>query len=121
MTSLPGIVLVLGALLLPVLKGNLRKAALLALPVLSFVHLMGLPDDYTLNVALFGLNLELVRVDKLSMVWGIVFHIAALLSAIYALHEEDLVQLVAGLMYAGAAIVVRGYFSPARQTVFDCN
>jgi multicomponent Na+:H+ antiporter subunit D len=104
MTSLPGIVLILGALLLPVLKGNLRKVALVALPILSFVHLMGLPDDYTLNVALFGLNLELVRVDKLSMVWGIVFHIAALLSAIYALHEEDIVQLVAGLMYAGAAI-----------------
>ena len=38
------------------------------------------------------------------MVWGIVFHIAAVLSVIYALHLKDWVQLTAGLMYAGAAI-----------------
>lgn len=104
LTSLPGIVLLLGALLLPFLPGRLRKVWLIALPILSFAQLMSLPSGFTLDTTLFGIDLQVVRMDKLSMVWGVVFHIAALLSVIYALHEDDNTQHVAGLTYAGAAI-----------------
>ncbi len=105
MSSLPpGTLLVLGALAVPLLKGHLRNAWLLLLPVLSYLHMDGLPAEHLTSIELFDMELFPVRVDRLSMVWGIVFHIAALLSVIYALHLKDRVQLTAGLMYSGAAI-----------------
>ena len=54
MSSLPpGSLLLLGALLVPLLKGRVRSAYLLALPVLSFVHLILLPQGEYLRFELF--------------------------------------------------------------------
>lgn len=106
MSSLPpGLVLILGSLLFPWLRGGARRAWLLALPVMSALHLfLCFPDGTTLILDLFGLKLIPVRIDSLSMVWGIIFHIAAFLAALYALHLEDPRQHVAAVSYAGAAI-----------------
>jgi len=97
-------IMALGALLIPLLRGRVLQAWVLLLPALSFAHLLSLPADLNVVVTLFSYDLNPVRVDKLSMVWGYVFHIAAFLSVIYALHVEDRVQHVAGLTYAGTAI-----------------
>jgi multicomponent Na+:H+ antiporter subunit D len=111
MTSLqslpPGMILVLGAFLLPLLKGRLQQAALIALPVLSYWHLLQFPgadEGFVLTMTWFDYTLTPIRIDRLSMVWGHVFHLAAFLSALYALRVKDTVQHVAGLSYAGAAI-----------------
>ena len=45
-----------------------------------------------------------MRVDKLSLLFGYIFLLAVLLSVIYALHVDDTMQHVAGLVYAGSAI-----------------
>ena len=90
----PGLILVFGALLIPLLprdgggRPTAAKVLMLALPVVGFMQVYLLADGYTLNAEAFGLELELVRVDKLAKVWGYIFHIAALLSAIYALHVD---------------------------------
>ena len=101
----PGLILVLGCLLLPLLRGRWKKSALVALPVLSFIHLLFyFPDGTRMDFELFGYSLLPVHVDSLNLVWGYVFHIAACLSALYSLHVEDDSQHLAGLIYAGAAI-----------------
>ena len=105
MTSLPpGLILILGALAVPLLRGWLRSGYVLALPVLSFLHLVSLPHGTYLELDYFGLDIALVRVDRLSLVFGYIFHIAILLGAIYALHVRGSIQHVAALAYAGAAI-----------------
>jgi len=105
MSSLPpGTLLVLGALLVPLLRGRARSAWMLLLPVASYLHMDAMAANHLTTVEMFDLVLHPVRIDRLSLVWGIVFHIAALLSIIYALHLKDWVQLTAGLMYSGAAI-----------------
>ena len=55
-------------------------------------------------MTLGGYELELVRVDRLSRIFGAIFHIAALASIVYAMHVDDWLQQVSGLVYAGAAI-----------------
>ena len=100
----PGLLLVIGALLLPLLPLALRPAISVALPLLGLVQVWLLPNDAQLVVDAFGYNLELLRVDNLSRMFGLIFHIAALLSVVYALHVKDLVQQVSGLAYAGCAI-----------------
>ncbi len=70
--------------------------------VLSLFWLM--PDGTYGNIQLFGETLTIVRIDSLSRIFGLIFHLAAIISAIYALHVRDTRQHVAALVYAGAAI-----------------
>ncbi len=100
----PGLILIVGALALPLLPRVLRPVWMLALPVLGFAHLVMLPADASLSVEVFGVTLELLRLDRLSLLFGYIFHIAAFLSVIYALGLKDTGQHVAALTYAGSAI-----------------
>ena len=103
----PAAILILGALFVPLLRGRLQSAYLVALPLLSGLQLIGfygLPEGSHLQISIFDTTLTLLRIDKLSLVFGLIFHIVALLSVIYALHVRDNVQHVAGLIYAGAGI-----------------
>lgn len=100
----PGLILILGALLVPLLKGYARAAYMLALPVMAFVYLLGLPEGALGLLDLSGLSLVTARVDRLSLLFGYIFLIAALLCVIYSLHLKDTAQHVAGLIYAGGAL-----------------
>lgn len=96
--------MIVGALLLPLARGRLQSAFLVALPVLSFFHLLQFSPGTHGRIELFDYTLACVRVDKLSMVFGYIFHIMAILGCVYALHLRDRVQHGAGLVYAGSAI-----------------
>ena len=101
----PGVILIIGALMLPALPGRLKSAWMLILPLLSGWHLWSL-YNHSPEIAfeLMGYELHLFQIDRLSLMWGAIFHIAAILSALFALHVKDAVQHVSGLVYAGAAI-----------------
>ncbi len=101
---LPGLILMIGGLVLPLIPGQGKKVVAILLPIVSAVHLYSLPPDLLLQTQMFGYTLLPVRVDKLSLVWGYVFHLAALISVIYQLHVKDTLQDVSGLTYSGAAI-----------------
>ncbi|MDG4594693.1 MAG: Na(+)/H(+) antiporter subunit D [Candidatus Contendobacter sp.] len=101
----PALVLVCGSLLaLLIPQGLLRSGFLLALPALSLIQLLGLPDGQYAQIELFRLTLTTLRLDGLSFAFALVFHLAALLAVIYAWNLRDPVQQVAGLLYPGAAL-----------------
>ncbi|MBT3400815.1 MAG: Na(+)/H(+) antiporter subunit D, partial [Rhodospirillaceae bacterium] len=100
----PGLLLILGALPVPFLRGPLRGIWMLALPVAAFALLYSLPDGNHFPISAFGQELELLRVDALSRVFGYVFIIAIFLGVIYSLHVRAVEEHVSGLIYAGAAI-----------------
>ncbi len=100
----PAMVLILGSLVLPFLRDWPRRLFMLALPVASLVLLCSLPMGAAGEVDVFGLHLETVRLDRLSFIFGLIFHVAAILAVIYAWHLRDVLQHVASLIYAGAAI-----------------
>ena len=99
----PGLILILGALLVPFLPGRLRQLPMLALPLLAGLQLYGLEPGNFAQTQIFGYTLTLLRVDSLSLVFGTIFLIATFLNVIYALHEGDMIQEVAALVYSGAA------------------
>lgn len=92
----------LGAGLLP--KGSMRAALLLLVPVLAALQIWSLPEGNLHQVELLGQQLELMRVDKLSRVFGLIFCIAAFLGNLYAWHIKDTVQQIAAVLYSGSAI-----------------
>lgn len=99
-----GLILILGALPVPLLPGRLRSAYMLALPPLAFLHLLGLPEGVFGQITLFDLKLATLRVDALSRFFAYAFLLAMLLGMIYALHVKDTIQHVAGLVYGGSAL-----------------
>ena len=100
----PALFFFVGSLLLPLVKGRVRKGLLLLIPLLAIISVAqtqyGLYGRYSfLHIAcLFG------RVDRLSMVFAWVFCIMAFLGALYALHREDDSHHVAGFFYVGSAL-----------------
>jgi multicomponent Na+:H+ antiporter subunit D len=100
----PGTLLILGALLVPLLRGRVLSAYVLVLPVASFLHQLSLPAGHGAAVPFLNYTLDPLRNDALARVWGIIFHLAAFLSLIYALHVRDRVQHAAALVYVGSAL-----------------
>ncbi len=100
----PGLILILGALVVPLLPGRLRSVYMLALPALALAHLLALPFGESGHMQALGFDLVTLRVDQLSFVFGLILLIAAFLGVIYALHVDDNVQHVAALVYAGSAV-----------------
>lgn len=94
----------IAALLALITRGHLRSFLMLAIVVASGVHLWLLPENFQVNMTLLGYELTPYRVDSLSIVFGYVFHIAAFISILYALHLRDTMQHVSGLIYAGSAL-----------------
>jgi multicomponent Na+:H+ antiporter subunit D len=100
----PGFILILGGLLTPLLPARLRPLPMIVLPVVAFAVLLGLPHGEFGQAGIMGLPLVTLRVDKLSVLFGYVFLIAAFLGGLYALHVRDTVQHSAAQIYAGCAL-----------------
>ena len=74
------------------------------LSLVGFWGLVEISEGSHYAFSFFGYDLTPVRVDKLSLVFGYIFHIAAFFSVVYSLHVKDAMQHVCGLIYAGAAV-----------------
>jgi multicomponent Na+:H+ antiporter subunit D len=108
-TDLPPFVLFFGAaLLVPFLRGWARAGLLLLVPVVGGLSLIGLEPGSFGQIQVLGYTLTLFRVDKLSLLFGYLFHIASFLAFLFALHlrrgEGASLQHAAGLVYAGSAL-----------------
>jgi multicomponent Na+:H+ antiporter subunit D len=106
MTSLlaPFVVFYAGAALAAVTRGKVRAAIMLAVPILGAANLYYLPDGAHLVYSLLGAHETLLRVDRLSNLFGYLFHLAAFIGIVYSLHLRDTAQHVAALLYAGSAL-----------------
>tara|TARA_R110002167_G_scaffold4648_4_gene21949 strand:+ start:30923 stop:32617 length:1695 start_codon:yes stop_codon:yes gene_type:complete len=96
--------LFIGALLAALTSGRLRALVMLVAPVLGALWLYQLQPGLIGETELLGYQLKPVRIDRLSLLFGYVFHLAALIGVIYALHLRDRLQHVAALAYAGSAV-----------------
>ncbi len=102
----PALIFIIGALFIPLLKGKLKSAYMLMLPVLAFLVLVIVPEGSNWIVRIVQYDLVLGKVDRLSRVFGYIFTIISFLAVLYAIKVEDNVQHVAGFMYAGAGLGV---------------
>ncbi len=102
----PGLILIFGAWALPLLRGQMRRAAMLALPAAAVIACWTTePGTYGV-VRFLGQELVFGRADSLSLVFSYVFSIMAFVGMVYALHVDDDYQHVSALTYAGGALGV---------------
>lgn len=103
----PGIILMLMGFIAAIVPKALRRVVLVLGPVLALGAMLTLPvgtdlsttfmDDYTLHY---------LYVDKLAYIFGFVFAVIALIGGIYACHNENRMEALCALGYAGGALGV---------------
>ncbi len=102
----PGLPLILGALLLPLLRGRAREAVTLLLPLALLAHVWYLPEGILLQFAFLGMTVEPVEVDALSRLFATIFAIMTAAGALYAIRQSRFLEIVAAYIYGGGAIGV---------------
>ncbi|MGD8934685.1 MAG: Na(+)/H(+) antiporter subunit D, partial [Gammaproteobacteria bacterium] len=106
MTDLPPFVpFFIAAFLAMIARGWSRNLIILAAPLLGGIHLwLEVEPGIITTASILDFELILMRTDRLSLLFGYLFHLAAFIAAVFALHVRDTTQSVASLLYAGSAL-----------------
>jgi len=75
-------------------------------PVAGFINLINIPTGSHGVVAFLDYHLVFCQADRLSLLFGYIFHLISFIAILYALHVKDDLQHMAGLVYAGSALGV---------------
>jgi multicomponent Na+:H+ antiporter subunit D len=100
----PALIVLLGAVLLPLVPERLRKGWLLLIPSLAFVRTLFLGQGTFGEVQFLQWTLTFGRVDKLSLVFGYIMTLMALLGTLYGLHVRRVAEHVAAWVYVGGSL-----------------
>lgn len=104
----PFVLLFAGGLLALLTRGTVRKAILLIVPVLGGLNLIGMEHGVHMQWDVAGYTLTVFEVDRMSLLFGYLFHLATFIGNMFALHLEDedraTLQHVAAMFYAGSAL-----------------
>jgi multicomponent Na+:H+ antiporter subunit D len=102
----PALIFIIGGLLVPFIKGKWKSAYMLLIPVVGFINLISIPEGTHWVVRFLEWDLVFGRIDRLSLLFGYIFHLITFIAILYALHVKDDLQHVAGLVYAGSSLGV---------------
>ncbi len=102
----PGLVLIAGAGVLPLLRGGVRQGAVLVVPLLALWWVWQIPDGAALTLSFLDYRLTPVEGDRLSRLFATGFAIVAFAGGLFALRQSRVVELSAAFLLAGSAIGV---------------
>ena len=102
----PGLILVLGAVLIPFATERQRLLLLLGLPLLTLAAVWWLPDGSLLQLGFLDYTLEPVKSTAEGRLFATVFSIMALAGGLYAHRQASTLELTAAFIYAGSAVGV---------------
>ena len=101
----PFVIFFVGALLALMVRQTLLSLVCVLVPLISAAFLIFTNSpEARIETSVVGLQLILFDPDKLSLVFGYVFHIAAFLGGIFAWRVKNPVHQAATLAYAGSAL-----------------
>ena len=102
----PAVIFLLGAMLAPFFRGKWKNGFMLLIPVVGFLNLVTISEGNHCAVAFLDYTVVFCRMDRLSFVFGTIFHLISFIAILYSLHVKDDIQNSAGLVYAGSALGV---------------
>ncbi len=127
----PGLVICLGGFLIPFIPWRrIKQAYFVGLPLAGLAVLLATSAGFfgpvpawpaalhKFNASFLGYTLDIVRINKLSLLFGYVYVIAALCMNIYALGVKNDWEHVAAMIYVGSALGV--VFAGDFFTLFFC-
>ncbi|MBK5204557.1 MAG: Na(+)/H(+) antiporter subunit D [Polaromonas sp.] len=102
----PGLVLIVGALLLPLLRGVLRSIAVVALPLVVLALVWQVPDGPVWQLHFLDYTITPLQGDKLSRLFATIFSLMAAGGGLFAMSQKSRIEVPAAFVYAGSAIGV---------------
>jgi len=102
----PGLIFILGALLVPLLPGRSKNWYVIALPVLAFWFISQLDTAAAFTVPLLDFQLQTLRVDNWSKAFGYIFTLSSFAAFLYGYYEKRATQFVSALLYIGSSLMV---------------
>ncbi|MFP6731630.1 MAG: Na(+)/H(+) antiporter subunit D [Alphaproteobacteria bacterium] len=100
----PTVIFLIGGVLAGLVGRRAAGIIVLLTPALGMANLLYLDAEMTWQVDFLEYQLDLFRADKLALLFGYLFHIAAFIGALFSLHLRDRIQQAAAMLYAGSAI-----------------
>lgn len=94
----------IAAFLFPFLEERKQRYVQWGAPLLAFLSLLVATEGDYGSLLIMGIPMTYGRVDRLSLLFGYVFTISSFIGMIYALHVKQKGELIAALLYAGAAL-----------------
>lgn len=102
----PALIMIVGACLLPMVRGPFRKPFMFLVPLLTFIDVIYLSQHAGTYGVFQFMNWELTfgRVDRLSMIFAFIMALMAIIGTIYGMHVEDVWQHVAAWFYVSGSL-----------------
>ena len=100
----PALIFFVGALLVAMVRGRLQALLAILVPVVGAWNIIHLHAGTDVHVTFLTYALHPMHVDRLSLLFGYLFHLAAFIGLIYAWRAGDTLQRVSGILYAGSAL-----------------
>lgn len=102
----PGLVLLGGGLLLPLVGDGARRGLVLGLPLLVLLLVWRVPDGVVLSLPFLDWTLEPLKGGAAGRLFATAFAIAAFAGGVFGLYQARTLELAAAFVYAGSAIMV---------------
>ncbi|MFZ5765722.1 MAG: Na(+)/H(+) antiporter subunit D [Thermodesulfobacteriota bacterium] len=102
----PSLILILGGLLVPCMRGAARKAYLLIVPTVTFLTVLFMDKGVYGVVQFLDWHLTFARVDALSQVFAYIMSLMCIIGSLFALNVEEDGQIVAAWYYVAGSLGV---------------
>jgi multicomponent Na+:H+ antiporter subunit D len=102
----PGLVLIIGAMLMVLCAPRFRTWFQLGLPLAALFLVWQVPDGVVLQLGFLDQSLTPIRSDALSRLFATIFALMAAVGGLYALSQRSRLEIAAAYGYAGSAIGV---------------
>jgi len=100
----PALILIVGALVLPLVPVSFRRAWLVLVPVLTFARIVGMDKGTFGEVRFLQFTLVFGRVDSLSMVFAYIMGLMGVLGSLYGLHVKRTIEHTAAWIYVAGSL-----------------
>jgi multicomponent Na+:H+ antiporter subunit D len=102
----PGVVLIIGGMLMALCAPKLRTWLQLGLPLAALFLVWQIPDGVAHQLSFLDQSLTPIRSDALSRLFATIFALMAAVGGLYALSQRSRLEIAAAYGYAGSAIGV---------------
>lgn len=102
----PFAIYLIGALIVPLLRGRVRQGFALLVPVVAFVNYFLIPEGTHWTLPFLDFELVLGRADEWSRIFLNIFTILSFAGILYVVRDNEVLDLSGGLLYAGSAMGV---------------
>ena len=102
----PALILIIGALLVPAVRGAVRQVLVLGLPLAALAMIWRVPDGSVLSAPFLDYTVVPLAGSSVGRLFATVFALMAFAGGLFGLKQSRLIEQVAALIYAGSAIGV---------------